>query len=211
MRNKIFNNVRLGKNVKIFPPVIIGFPGDNKSKPTLKTVIGENSVIRPFTIIYEGVRIGGDFKCGQHVSIRSDNIIGNNVSVGTNTVLEPGNRIEDNVRIHTGCFLEYCHIEKGVFIGPHVVFTDDPHPPCPRFKDCLKGAIVKEKAKIGANSTVLPGVVIGRGALVGAGSVVTQDVAPEAVGCGNPARKIKNIKDLKCVKGYFKKVYEWQS
>jgi acetyltransferase-like isoleucine patch superfamily enzyme len=72
------------------------------------------------------------------------------------------------------------------------------------------GVTIKKRAKIGANSTILPGVTIGEGALVGAGSVVVKDVPPEVVVVGNPARIIKNVDDLVCIKGFFKKVYEWE-
>ena len=112
-------------------------------------------------------------------------------------MLEFGNRIGNRVRIHTGCFLELVTIEDDVFVGPNVVFTDDPHPMnCPRYKDCKGGAVVRRLARIGANSTILPGVEIGEGALVGAGSVVVHDVPAGAVVAGNPARVIKQVAEL---------------
>jgi acetyltransferase-like isoleucine patch superfamily enzyme len=71
----------------------------------------------------------------------------------------------------------------------------------------MKGATVKGGAKIGANSTILPGVTIGEGALVGAGSVVVSDVPEGAVAAGNPAKVIKWIDDLKCPYGLVEKPY----
>src|SRR5256885_12263386 len=50
--------------------------------------------------------------------------------------------------------LELTHIEDDVFLGPHVVFTDDPHPQCPAYLDCVKGGVVRRRARIGANSTI---------------------------------------------------------
>jgi acetyltransferase-like isoleucine patch superfamily enzyme len=132
------------------------------------------------------------------------------VSVGTNAVLEFGNRIGNNVRIHSGAFLELATLGDHVFVGPNVVFTDDPHPMgCPRYKECRGGPIVEELARIGANSTLLPGVRIGRNALVGAGSVVTRDVPPDTVVGGNPAREIKKISELTCYPGFFERPYSW--
>jgi acetyltransferase-like isoleucine patch superfamily enzyme len=172
--------------------------------------IGEKSLIRPFTTIYAGTTIGNRFQTGQGTSIREDNIIGDEVSVGTNAVLEFGNRIGNRVRIHSQCFLEMVTIEDDVFIGPNVVFTDDPHPMnCPRYKECLGGATVKRLARIGANVTVLPGVVIGENALVGAGSVVTKDVPPGTVVAGNPAMVINEVSQLKCAREFFEKPYLW--
>ena len=210
MVNKIYPDVKLGKNATLFPPVFIGFPCRDKIKKMPSVVIGDNAVIRPFTIIYSGVRIGNNFQCGQGVLIREGNVIGDNVSIGTNTALEPENKIGNNVRIHTGCFLECTTIEDDVVIGPQVVFTDDPHPPCPRYKECVLGAQVKRNAKIGGNSTILPGITIEINSLIGAGSVVTKNIPKDSVACGNPARVIKRAGDLICFKGFYRRPYEWQ-
>jgi len=207
----IYLNVVIGKEAILETPYIIGKPPRGRKEGELKTIIGKNVIIRPFTTIYAGNIIGDNFQTGQGVSIREDNDIGNNVQIGTNSVLEFGNKIGNNVRIHTGCFLEMVTIEDDVFIGPNVVFTDDPHPMgCPRYKECLGGPIVKELARIGANSTILPGVVVGRNSLVGAGSVVTHDVPMNSVVAGNPAKVIKRIDELVCTKGFFERPYVWK-
>ena len=166
--------------------------------------------MRPFTTIYAGSIIGAGLQTGQGASIREGNVLGDDVSVGTNAVLEFGNRIGDRVRIHSGCFLELVTIEDDVFVGPNVVFTDDPHPMnCPRYKECKGGAVVRRLARIGANSTILPGVEIGENALVGAGSVVVHDVPAGAVVAGSPARVIKQVADLVCAPGCFERPYVW--
>jgi len=114
------------------------------------------------------------------------------------------------VRIHTGCFLELTQIDDDVFLGPHVVFTDDPHPQCPAYLDCVKGGVVRRRARIGANSTILPGVEIGEDALVGAGSVVRHTVPPRTVWAGNPAVQLKeDIRDLACFVGIYPHAYAW--
>ena len=206
----IYPNVLLGQGVLLEAWCILGKPPRGKAPGELETVLGDGAIIRPFSTIYAGTKTGQNFQTGQGVSVREDNIIGDNVSVGTNSAIEIGNRIGDNVRIHSNCFLEMVTIEDDVIIAPNVVFTDDPHPPCPRYEECLGGATVKEGAKIGANSTILPGVVIGRRALVGAGAVVVEDVPDRAVVIGNPARVIKDIDDLECLKGFFDRPYSWE-
>jgi acetyltransferase-like isoleucine patch superfamily enzyme len=80
---------------------------------------------------------------------------------------------------------------------------------CPKYKECKRGAIVEDFARIGANSTILPGVRIGRNSLVGAGSVVTKDVPANSIVIGNPAKVVKEIDDLKCFPGFFEKPYQW--
>ena len=98
-----------------------------------------------------------------------------------------------------------------VYVGPNVVFADDPHPAgCPRYKDCLGGATVGNLARIGAGSTILPGVVIGRNTLVGAGSVVVHDVEEGTVVAGNPARIVKRIADLECYPRFYERPYVWE-
>jgi acetyltransferase-like isoleucine patch superfamily enzyme len=210
-RCQIYPNVQLGPDVVLEPPCILGKPPRGREPGELALIVGPGAIIRPFTTIYAGTVIGRGFQTGQGTSIREDNVIGDDVSVGTNAVLECRNRIGSHVRIHSNCFLEWVTLADYVFIGPNVVFTDDPHPmKCPRFADCLGGATVQAYARIGANSTLLPGVLIGRHALVGAGSVVTRDVPDGAVVAGNPARVMGWVNDLKCKLGYFERVYEWE-
>ncbi len=194
---KILKNVQLGENVVVEDFVIIGVPPKGKKEGELKTIVGSNSVIRSHTVVYAGNVIGEDFQTGNHASIREENVIGNDVSVGTKSVVEFKVKIGDGVRIHSQAFIpEYSELKQGCWVGPNVVLTNAPYPKSLRAKDFLEGVIVGKNARIGANTTVLPGVRIGDNALVGAGSVVTRDVPPGKVVAGNPAKVIKDVKDL---------------
>jgi acetyltransferase-like isoleucine patch superfamily enzyme len=109
--------------------------------------------------------------------------IGHEVSIG------------DRTRVGAQCFIpEGVIIGADVFIGPKVCFTNDKHPPSG--KECWGYTVVRNRASIGAGSVILTGVCIGEGSLVGAGSVVTKSVPAGEVWCGNPAKKIKHIKDI---------------
>ncbi len=210
MKNLIYKNVAIGDTDIIDEPCVIGKPPRGCKDGERPLTIGINAHIRPFTTIYAGSVIGNNFQTGQGVSIREDNIIGNNVSVGTNSVLEFGNTIGDYSRIHSACFMELTTVGKYVFIGPNVVFTDDPHPMgCPRYTECKGGAIVEDYVRIGAHSTILPGVRIGKNSLIGAGSVVVSDIPENSVAVGNPAKVIKKIGDLRCSAGFFERPYLW--
>jgi acetyltransferase-like isoleucine patch superfamily enzyme len=207
---RIARNVTLGEGCDLHAPCILGKAPRGAAEGERPLTIGAGAVIRPFTTIYAGSTIGARVQTGQGASIREDNVVGDDVSIGTNAVLEFGNRLGSRVRIHSGCFLELVTIEDDVFVGPNVVFTDDPHPMnCPRYQECKGGAIVRRLARIGANSTILPGVTIGEGALIGAGSVVVHDVPPGAVVVGNPARVINTVGSLTCPLGFFERPYTW--
>jgi acetyltransferase-like isoleucine patch superfamily enzyme len=194
---RIFANVTLGEGSVVEDFCIVGTPPRGMKDGDLATTIGESAVIRSHTVVYAGNVIGKNFQTGNKVNIRESNRIGNNVSVGTLSVIEHHVEIADNVRIHTQVFIpEYSVLEEGCWIGPNVVFTNAKYPLAPGVKDSLAGPTIRKGAKIGANVTLLPGVVIGENALVGAGSVVVRDVAPGAVVAGNPARVIRQISEL---------------
>jgi acetyltransferase-like isoleucine patch superfamily enzyme len=193
----IRKNVTFGPDAVIEDFCIVGAPPRGSAEGDLATVIGRKAVIRSHTVIYAGNVIGDNFQTGNKVNIRESNRIGNNVSVGTLSVIEHHVEIADNVRIHTQVFIpEYSVLEEGCWIGPNVVFTNAKYPLAPGVKDQLRGPVIRRGAKIGANVTLLPGVVVGENALVGAGSVVAKDVPPGAVVVGNPARVRGHVSDL---------------
>jgi acetyltransferase-like isoleucine patch superfamily enzyme len=194
---KLYDNVALGAGSVIEDFCIIGAPPRGRNSGELATTIGEWAVIRSHTVIYAGNVIGTNFQTGNKVNIREANRIGDNVSIGTLSVIEHHVEIADNVRIHTQVFVpEFSVLEEGCWLGPNVVLTNAKYPLSPGVKDQLRGAIIRRRAKIGANATLLPGVVIGEDALVGAGAVVVRDVPSGAVVAGNPARVIRQIADL---------------
>lgn len=194
---RIYAAVQLGEDCEIEPFVLVGIPPRGRKQGDLPTHVGSFSIIRSHTVIYAGNHIGIHFQTGHGVTIREENQIGNNVSIGTATVIEHHIMIGNGVRIHSHAFVpEYTVLEDNSWVGPNVVITNAKYPRSPRVKENLKGAIIRQGAKIGANSTLLPGIEIGENALVGAGSVVTQNVPAQAVVVGNPACIIKQISDL---------------
>ena len=192
-----FPNVSIGEPFTVGPFVILGeVPRDSKPG-ALPLVVGPNATIRSHTVIYAGNRIGTNFQTGHGVMIREGNEIGDNVSVGTGSVVEHHVRIANSVRIHTNAFIpEFTQLEEGVWIGPNAVLTNARYPNAPDTKQTLDGPVVECHAIIGANVTILPGVRIGEGALVGAGSVVTKDVPAKSIVAGNPAEYLRPVTEV---------------
>ncbi|NMP16507.1 acyltransferase [Thalassotalea sp. Y01] len=135
--------------------------------------IGANTNIWQFCVVLPDAKIGDECNICSHCLIENDVVIGNRVTVKSGVQIWDGIRINDDV-----------------FIGPNVTFTNDKTPRSKIYPDTFLTTIIEKGASIGANSTILPGVKIGEGAMVGAGSVVTRDVSPHSTVVGNPAREI---------------------
>jgi acetyltransferase-like isoleucine patch superfamily enzyme len=142
--------------------------------------LGQDVKIYAFANLY-GCEIGDESKIGAFVEIQKNAKIGRRVKVSSHTFICEGVTIED-----------------GVFIGHGVMFINDKHPHATNESGELQTeadwkvipTIVKRGASIGSNATILCGLTIGEGSIVGAGSVVTHDVPPGAIVAGNPARFI---------------------
>lgn len=194
---KIYLGLELGTDSIVEDYCILGVPPRGYEEGELLTIIGANAKIRSHTVIYAGNKIGKNLQTGNKVNIREFNSIGDNVSIGTLAVIEHHVVIGDGVRIHSQAFIpEHSVIEEDAWIGPNVVLTNAKYPLSPGVKAGLKGPVIKKRARIGANATILPALVIGTNALVGAGAVVVHDVPEDAVVVGNPARIIKSIVEL---------------
>jgi UDP-2-acetamido-3-amino-2,3-dideoxy-glucuronate N-acetyltransferase len=116
-------------------------------------------------------------------------ILGEDCNICDHTFIEGGVRIGNRVTIKCGVFLwDGLTLEDDVFIGPNAVFTNDSRPRSKRHLKTYPQTVLKQGCTLGANSTMLPGITIGRWAMVGAGSIVTHDVPDYALVVGSPAR-----------------------
>lgn len=138
-----------------------------------------------------GAHVGADTAIWQFVHVVSGAWIGDRCSIGQGCYIGPvrighGCRVQNHVSIYDGVTLE-----DDVFLGPSCVFTNVKHPRAHvSRKDVFARTLVCRGASIGANATILCGVTIGEYALIGAGAVVTHDVAPHAIVVGTPARPV---------------------
>ena len=180
---------QIGENARIFDPVTVGFPAREYFGKTDHpgVIIGENATVRPGTVLYSDVFIGSHFSTGHNVLVREHTTIGNFVSLGTGVIIEGHCQIGDHVNLQSLVYIPTNTIlGNHVFIGPNAVLTNDKYPP--HGGNSLKGPTIGDYASIGANTTILPGVNIGEGSLVAAGSIVTRDIPPFSLAIGSPAR-----------------------
>jgi acetyltransferase-like isoleucine patch superfamily enzyme len=176
----------LGENYVIQENVVVGFKYKDGCQ---KTRIGSNAVIRAFTVIYADGVIGDDFKTGYSVLIREKTKIGKRVIIGTNTVIDGNVEIGNFVKLESNVYIPTrTRIGSYVFIGPGAVLTNDKYPQRLRDEYEPLGPILEDSVTIGANATILPGIRIGEGSMVAAGSVVTKDVPPWSLAVGVPAK-----------------------
>ena len=204
---KIYNNVILGKNVEIGDFVIIGKPPKGKKDGELPTIIGDNSVIKEYTIIYAGNKIGNNFQTGHHVLIRENNEIGDNVSIGSYGEIAFNVKIGNNVKFHSDCHIyEETVIEDDVRFNPGVFVLNTRYPYRPGKKPIIEPVIIRKGAIIAARVILMPKVEIGKYALVGADALVTKDVPEYTIVYGRPAEVKGDIRNLKNLDGT--KIYQ---
>ena len=191
--------LHVGEGARIDPLAVVGeVPA--RQIGSLELVLGAGAVLRSGTVIYAGSRIGERFMTGHNVVIREENVIGDDVAVWSNSVVDYGCEIGHGVKIHTGVYVsQFTRLRDGVFLAPGVMIANDPHPGCPHSRECMRGPTIEKNAQIGVNVTILPFVTIGEGALIGSGSVVTRDIPPRMVAYGNPARVVSPVEDLECI------------
>src|SRR5690242_3348526 len=135
------------------------------------TQIGAGTRIWAFAHVLPQAKIGSECNLCDHVFVENDVVIGDRVTIKSGVQIWDGVRLEDDV-----------------FVGPNATFTNDHFPRSKQRPAAFMPTLVCQHASIGANATILPGLTIGRDAMVGAGSVVTRSVPPAAIVAGNPAR-----------------------
>lgn len=138
--------------------------------------IGKDTRIWQFVVVLPNAEIGNDCNVCANVLIENDVHIGNHVTIKSGVQVWDGVTLEDNV-----------------FVGPNVTFTNDIYPRSKVYPKEFAKTLVKKGASIGANSTIVAGIIIGEYAMIGAGSVVTKDVPAGELWLGNPAKFVRKI------------------
>lgn len=176
------------------PGVMVGYRPDRHVDQPLR--LGPSARLRSGTILYAGSTVGARLSTGHNVVIREQSVLGDDVSVWSNSVVDYGCRIGNGVKIHTGCYVsQYTEIEDDAFLAPGVSLANDLYPGSIASAAAMCGPHIGAGAQLGVNVTVLPYVRIGAGAVIGAGSVVVHDVEPGVVAVGSPARAVRQVPD----------------
>lgn len=146
-------------------------PFIHKLAEVLTGQVGGGTTIWQFAVILKGAVIGSDCNISCHTFIENDVVIGNNVTIKSGVYLWDGITIEDDV-----------------FVGPNATFTNDPFPRSRKYPASFQSTLIKKGASVGANATILGGIVLGKYSMIGAGAVVIGSVPDNAMVYGNPAR-----------------------
>lgn len=155
--------------------------------------LGNRCQIGANAVLYAGAVFGDDVLVGDLASVREGSTVGTRSLIGRNVMIEYGCQIGNRVKIQTGCYITgETTIEEGAFLGPTVTMAND------KFMDRIalpemRGPYIGRGARIGSNATLLPGVRLGDDCAIGAGAVVTRDVAPHTIVTGLPARRMKDV------------------
>jgi len=145
--------------------------------------------VHSHALVESGVVIGARTRIWAFAHVLPGAVIGEDCNICDHTFIEGAVRLGNRVTIKCGVYLwDGLVLEDDVFIGPCVAFTNDMRPRSKRYPESYAVTKLRQGCSIGANATILPGITIGRWAMIGAGAVVTKDVPDFALVVGNPGR-----------------------
>lgn len=200
----IHDNVIVGDRVKVAAYCELGVSTQLGDGSPL--TIGNSSLIRSHSVFYESSSFADGLVTGHHVVVRENTKAGIAFQIGTASEIQGDCEIGDYVRFQSNVFVgKKTKIGNYVWVLPYVVLTNDPTPP----SNQLIGCVIEDFACLSAASVILPGVTVGRQALVAAGACVTRDVPPQKVVAGVPARIMGEAKSITRRDGSGESAYPW--
>ena len=201
----VHGNVEIGSGTKVGSNCELGVPSSLGDGSPLR--IGDGSTIRSHSVFYESSSFGPNLTTGHRVTVREMTRAGRGFQIGTLGDIQGHCEIGEYVKFHSNVHVgQHTSIGDYVWVFPYVVFTNDPHPP----SNVMQGVTVKSFAAIATMSTILPGVTIGEGALIGACSAVTKDVGDHRIAVGNPALDRGETSKIKLKDGSGRSAYPWK-
>jgi acetyltransferase-like isoleucine patch superfamily enzyme len=157
--------------------------------------LGEGTIVSAAAIVFAGTQIGARVIVGDQACVRERVVLGDDVVVGRGALIENDTTVGALTKIQADAYITaYSTLEEHVFVAPCVVTTNDNFMGRTERRHKLRrGPTIRRGARIGSSAVLCPGVEIGEEAFVGAGAVVTRDVAPRTVVVGNPARQLREV------------------
>ena len=200
----IHGNVRIGPGTRIGSHCELGVATPLSDGSPLQ--IGSGSVIRSHSIFYEGSSFGDGLVTGHRVTVREGVRAGACLQIGTLSDLQGDCRIGSYTRLHSNVHIgKMSVIGSFVWIFPYVVLTNDPTPP----SETLQGVTLEDYAVVATMSVILPGVTVGKHALVGAHACVGRNVAAHTVVAGVPAKPVAQTDTIMLKDGSGAHAYPW--
>jgi len=191
----------LGEGVRVLEGAVVGKQpalsprSTAKREPLPPAVIGDGTIVSTGAIVFAGATIGARVILGDQSCVRERVTIGDDVVLGRGSLIENDTTVGAMTKIQADAYITaYSTLEDHVFIAPCVVTTnDDLMGRTERRHELVAGPTIRRGARIGGGAVLCPGVEIGAEAFVGAGAVVTKDVAPRMLVVGNPARVLREV------------------
>jgi len=191
----------LGEGVKILEHAVVGKQptlsprSTAKREPLPPAEIGDGTIVSTGAIVFAGTTVGARVILGDQSCVRERVTVGDDVVIGRGSLVENDTTIGALTKIQADAYITaYSTLEEQVFIAPCVVTTNDNFMGrTERRHGLIKGPTIRRGARIGGGAILCPGVEIGEEAFVGAGAVVTKDVAPRVVVVGSPARVLRQV------------------
>ncbi len=200
----IHSNVILGENTYVGSHCELGIPTKLGDQSAL--IIGSNSTIRSHSIFYESSTFGEGLMTGHRVTVREKTTAGKNLQIGTLSDIQGDCSFGDYVRLHSNVHIgKMSRLEDFVWIFPFVVLTNDPTPP----SDNLLGVTIEKFAIVATMAVILPGVKVGRHALVAAHACVGKDVPPQMIAAGVPSKILGPTSNIKQIGNSNESAYPW--
>lgn len=200
---RVGDNCRIADNVVLGKPLFLGASSTVKSGDLVPLQLGEGTTVGAGTIVSAGTTVGANCLLGDQVSVRERCTLGDKVIVGRGSCVENDTTIGNRTKIQSNVYITaYMTLEDDVFIAPCVITTNDNFMGRTERRFALRGGpTIRRGARVGGGAVLLPKIDIGCEAFIGAGAVVTRDVAERAVVVGSPARVIRDVPDEELLPG----------
>jgi acetyltransferase-like isoleucine patch superfamily enzyme len=197
----VYDGTVLGEGVKVLEGAVVGKQptlsprSTAKREPLPPARIGDGTVVSTGAIVFAGTTIGERVILGDQSCVRERVEVGDDVVLGRGSLIENDTTVGARTKIQAEAYVTaYSTLEEDVFVAPCVVTTNDDYMGRTEKRfESMRGPTIRRGARVGGGAVLCPGVEIGEEAFVGAGAVVTKDVAPRTLVVGNPARVLREV------------------